>query len=214
MLTISLAVPLLPVRDQGYRPTCLAFAASEVHSVTNSLTDWLSPEYLYQKAGLRIPGWSIGKGLYFKDTYVSLLADGQPLDSSCPYQSVVCPQVIAVATQTPVFKSNAGSIGIDPKTIYQKAFGGSAIVLGLQITDQFHAKIAAPYIIDTKGLPPKGGHAMVLSGLALDEKGTMYFRVKNSWGTAWGDAGHVWLTYGYLKQYLYETLTIIQQGIT
>lgn len=45
---------------------------------------------------------------------------------------------------------------------------------------------------------PVGGHAMLLTG--WDDK-RRAFRVKNSWGHEWGDAGMVWMPYSWFDTY-------------
>jgi cathepsin L len=33
-------------------------------------------------------------------------------------------------------------------------------------------------------------HAVVMVGYGTDEKGTQFYRIRNSWGTTWGEKGH------------------------
>lgn len=43
-----------------------------------------------------------------------------------------------------------------------------------------------------------GGHAMLMVGYSDDRHAWL---VRNSWGTDWGDGGHVWIDYDYLPYY-------------
>lgn len=47
------------------------------------------------------------------------------------------------------------------------------------------------------GQRPLGGHAIVAVGYD-DEKDAL--RIRNSWGTGWGDRGYGWLPYGYILE--------------
>jgi hypothetical protein len=74
-----------PVRDQGARPTCMAFAASDAHSFARASVDPLSAEYAFYHAVHRqlIPDRT--KGVSFSAMVDAIATDGQPLESSWPY---------------------------------------------------------------------------------------------------------------------------------
>ena len=51
-----------------------------------------------------------------------------------------------------------------------------------------------------KPVKPEGGHGLLVVGYDYDQK---VFKFKNSWDTDWGDAGYGYLTFDYLKTYVY-----------
>lgn len=62
-----------------------------------------------------------------------------------------------------------------------------------------------PEIDETDGQtaldPPRrveGGHAMVVWGYWMRPDGSIWFRIRNSWGKDWGDQGYCWFSSAYL----------------
>lgn len=52
------------------------------------------------------------------------------------------------------------------------------------------------YIYDTPSVS-KGAHAMIIVGYRKNPE--LEFKVRNSWGSGWGDNGHTWMTANYMK---------------
>lgn len=65
----------LTIRDQGSRPTCLAFVISDINARYGP--GLLSPEYVYRATAQMTPGWSPGKGLQVPIA-LAASAKGQP----------------------------------------------------------------------------------------------------------------------------------------
>ena len=72
------------------------------------------------------------------------------------------------------------------------------------------------YLDEEKG----GGHATVLIGFVFNEELPQgvppateegYFVMKNSWGKNWGDCGHVYVDFKYLRKYGYALSTILTE---
>src|SRR5208283_720238 len=77
-----------PVRDQGSRPTCLAFAASDTHAALRGRWSPLSCEYAFfhaQRRGGRLPT----VGAVLPEMLATLREDGQPAEASWPYLSIL-----------------------------------------------------------------------------------------------------------------------------
>src|SRR5690349_2580141 len=78
---------MLPLREQGMRPTCMAFAFSELHQFAKTLSEHLSAEYLYRAAARRMHGWvPDAEGLSLGSGVQALAGDGQPPEVACPYR--------------------------------------------------------------------------------------------------------------------------------
>src|SRR5437879_552662 len=77
------------VRDQGLRPTCLAFSVSDAHAALLQPFRPLSVEYLYYYAVQRTPGGDPESGISGKAAADALSSDGQPLEDSWPYLSAL-----------------------------------------------------------------------------------------------------------------------------
>src|SRR5437870_4073619 len=73
-----------PVRDQGQRPTCLAFAASDVHAARRGGLSPLSCEYAFFYAQRRA-GRRPTDGALLPEMLSAIRDDGQPEEAGWPY---------------------------------------------------------------------------------------------------------------------------------
>ena len=214
------------VKNQSGRGTCVCFASLaglEVAYGGGSLD--LSENYanyLFMKAGSR---GCKDAGLKTTDSADYLSANGVCRESVCPYQTSFPGSCNNGANPAPTQRTNAAAA--DPYRIksFQKIWrkddlasdtglwinnpryleaildSGQDIVFGTHI-----AGWVSPYTgtIDvTLGpggdpLPSVGGHAMLIVGYNRLQQ---YFIVKNSWGTARGQNGYVYLSYDYIRTY-------------
>jgi hypothetical protein len=72
-----------PVRDQGQRPTCLAFAASDTHAALRGAWEPLSCEYIFFHAQRRA-GRTAKDGATLPSMLEALRQDGQPHEAGWP----------------------------------------------------------------------------------------------------------------------------------
>ena len=117
MTTIAVKTDLRPlfgpVRDQGPRPTCLAFAASDVHAALRG-GPWaqLSCEYLFyhaQRRGNKKPH----EGALLPAVLEAVRHDGQPHEAGWPYLAAVPADLarwVPPSGATPLFR-RAGETG-------------------------------------------------------------------------------------------------------
>src|SRR5689334_15036887 len=73
-----------PARNQGARPTCMAFAASDAHAGLRDGWTPLSCEYAFYQAQRRA-GRPPDKGALLTAMLDALREDGQPVESGWPY---------------------------------------------------------------------------------------------------------------------------------
>src|SRR4029077_20778085 len=79
-----------PARDQGTRPTCLAFAASDAHaSYRPAPFIRLSTEYLFFGAVQRGNPPDPNKPVNLNAIRNALKVDGQPIETECPYLAAI-----------------------------------------------------------------------------------------------------------------------------
>src|SRR5271167_1131773 len=75
-----------PARDQGKRPTCVAFAVSDLHASTRSTTFApLSVDYLFYHACLRGSPFDPSNGVTLHQILGAVEHDGQPEEIHWPY---------------------------------------------------------------------------------------------------------------------------------
>src|SRR5438105_14391048 len=84
VVSVDLRPSFGPVRNQGPRPTCMAFAASDAHAGLRSGWAALSCEYAFYHAQRRA-GRSPNKGALLSSMLDALCHDGQPEESGWPY---------------------------------------------------------------------------------------------------------------------------------
>jgi C1A family cysteine protease len=197
---------LLPVRHQGRRQSCLAFATSTAHEHLGRHAEALSVEYLYFHAVARTPGANPDAGSTMDAAAAALRDEGQPFETEWAYQPL---QLYPPAWAPP---SSVGTLHHATMSIRAPAIegicdtldAGSTVVLGLVITNAFWVPDAAG-IVPMRALDiERGGHAVLAVGHGRDETGERLVLIRNSWGDRWGVAGHAWLAEPYLVRQLHE----------
>jgi len=195
---VSAAVDLSPlfgpVRDQGHRSTCLAFAATAAHELARQRRRGdprpvLGEELLYWRCKEidedPEPGTSPGPAAE------ALRDPGQSAAELWPYEGerdetdgnwTPPPPALDEAAMR---RASMSAINTDPVVLRGALEAGHAVILGLDLWEEF---LAAPH--GAVGVPTKKdllgeGHAVTLVGFSPDES----FLIRNSWGPTWGEDG-------------------------
>lgn len=191
-------------RDQGSRPTCLAFALSDLNGHRHEQPGQLSAEYLYREAASLMQGWKPGDGLQVDAALHAVSSPGQALEVAVPYAPVEpalplisnppCAPLFTgkYALQVPVMRAiedalaNDQSIGLVTRLTVEFF---SASTIAAQIPYSPHAIF---------GL----SHAIVVVGIGHDATTLeRHVLIRNSWGTSWGHGGHAWLPESYIDNH-------------
>jgi hypothetical protein len=203
--TVDLRGQIEAARDQGRRPTCLAFAASAVHRSAHKYPTELCPEWLYYHATRR-DGLRPDQGSTIEATRSTIEAYGQPSEAFWPYQGKVAnPSPYLPPAGTPnVVRCQSGMRPNDPSRWRGELDAGRPVAVVLHISATFYG--AASYSgkeaimgDDHDVVDPAMAHAVVLVGYGMN-RNESYFLVRNSWGLAWGWGGHAWLPERYLSR--------------
>ncbi len=197
-----------PIRDQGQRSTCLAFAVSAVHCYYQRTRNWLSVEYLFYYAMELEPIKNPDLGITFVSIKGALLTHGQPSENDWPYQGIldgvlpVPPLILNCLRHDSIWELHS-----DPNKIFNEV-QISPIVVAVKLTDDFFKTPSSPFLIDeTKS--EFGDHAIVGIGVGTDQKGDRWLLIRNSWGTDWGDSGEAWMSESYLTLNLIGHMKLI-----
>ena len=84
-IDVDLRAKLEPVRNQGRRPTCLAFATSSVHRAAHGHSCELCAEWLYFNANKQ-DGLRVDQGSTVEASRSVIAVKGQPDETYWPYQ--------------------------------------------------------------------------------------------------------------------------------
>lgn len=197
------------VRDQGERPTCVAFASTAGNELVRPNNVDLSIEYLHWGCNQRDPGPA--NGTTMESALATLLEEGQCPDSMWPYNpdldtsglSDYAPPSGAVVAASKYQIDSGERIPLDSSEITRHLAAGHGVVLGIQLYQGFFnppatGVIRAPTITEK----PHGLHAVLVCGVATaSETGSSYLLIRNSWGLEWGAEGYGFLAHDLLATY-------------
>lgn len=207
-VVVDLRSKLPPVRDQGQRPTCLVFAATDAHSFSLNSTQMLSVEYLHYFAVGRMPQPDPAVGITLGEAADTLANDGQPVEASWPYSPTQPNPWAPPATVGEIWKRGAAATNPSPADVEQHIRNGKPVVLGLRVTESFYDPPNDPCIIEGIGDPNIGLHAVLVVGVGESDQSGTCLLIRNSWGADWGFEGHAWLPVPYLENRIRGSLDL------
>jgi hypothetical protein len=199
-----------PVRDQGPRPTCLAFAASDSHAGARPGWDPLSCEFAFywaQQRGGRPP--TVGATL--DHMLEALRFDGQPHEAGWPYLPATPADDstwLPPASPGPLF----GREGIQNPASFVVArdhlAAGTPVMMLLMLSASFFSP-AAGVVAPARGEAPQASMRHAVIGVAGGQvDGEEAILVRNSWGAGWGVDGHAWLVESFVAPRLFAIATL------
>lgn len=201
---------MLPARDQGREGTCVGFAtaaAREAFLDTDAIP--LSPRFLYQHCKERdgLPA----EGTFLRVAMQILKDAGICAEKKWPYTPYHTGQPEESADSEAQQHAIGSFVRLDAKdhkatlmNIKHHLNHHGPLVLGIWVFEGW----LKPSAMNTGMVPhPKrperrlGGHAVCIVGYDDQEQ---RFCFKNSWGAEWGDKGHGYLSYDYLRSFCIE----------
>lgn len=186
------------VRDQGVRPTCLAFAVSDCHAALRAGWDPLSAEFVFYHAQRRasLPPTEGALLLHILD---ALRDDGQPPEALWPYLAILPADLShwgPPAVTVRYFRKSARGPGSFDEIVDNLGNGLPTVVV-LHMGEAFYD----PQNGVISGYPGEKDvtrHAVIAVG-AGTIGGQRALLVRNSWGTSWGLNGYAWVTENYVS---------------
>jgi C1A family cysteine protease len=179
--------PHTGIRDQASCGSCYAHGAIASYEswklVTAGQTYDLSEQWFMMKA--KDIGPYGGCDGWYLDTSMNLLKDyGVANEKDCPYLGYEA----ACSSGSPVHKISSWASTTDKATIQTALQKYGLVYVGFAVYNDFFNYSGGYYAYATGGLA--GYHAVAIVG--FDDQG---FKVKNSWGTGWGENGYFRILY-------------------
>lgn len=211
---LSYQPQLSPIKDQGGRGSCVAFATckakewQEARQRRRRSFDF-SEEWVYEQ--IRLPGG----GAYLRSAMTVLEQVGVPREATLPYRDR--PDEDTAANFTPTrrqlhYASYYRAKGYARLTSLQEMIASLAangpFILGVAwLSGWFEpqAKDGRPTLDPGQGLAV-GGHAFCVSGYDLDRR---LLQFANSWGNDWAEVGYAWINFDAVEQHLLDAWVTI-----
>jgi len=196
---VMLDIAHRPARDQGRRPTCIAFALADAQLRTAPQLEALSAEYLYQVAAFGSPEWQPHSGVAL-DAAIRAVSLGLPEEEEYPYQA----EEPSAPLVEPTLEADMHGIrmdysSVDADRLVSKLRLGDPVGLGLRLTDTFFSPTEGLIAFNIEALPNEL-HAVLAVGLGwAGDDAHLYIR--NSWGPGWGQNGCAWISMRYILEH-------------
>lgn len=202
-----------PVRNQGPRPTCMAFAVSDAHAGLRAGWTPLSCEFAFyhaQRRAARLPS----QGALLSAMLDALREDGQPQEMGWPY-------LLATPTD-PASWTPPASVGTlfgrdGEKTVasvddvIRELDTGRPVIILLMLSAAFYQPGPGGVVHSGPGESPEPQrrHAVIAVGHGKANAHRVIL-VRNSWGDRWGDRGYGWLTEPFLEPRLFAAAKLTE----
>jgi hypothetical protein len=213
-ISVDLRASFGPARNQGARPTCLAFAASDAHAGLRDGWAPLSCEYAFFQAQRRA-GRAPNTGALLSSMLEALRKDGQPEESGWPYLSATPADAASWAPPPEIgklFGRNGANATHSIDRIIQELDQGRPVIVLTMLSRAFYQRNPQGVVDPAPGEQPEPDrrHAVVAVGHGKVD-GQRAILVRNSWGPSWGDAGYGWLTERFLGPRIYAAATLLEE---
>jgi len=189
-----------PPRDQGERPTCLAFAVSDTHAAERGPWADLSCEFLFHHAKRRenSPPSAGAKPSFIRQ---ALEHEGQPVEADWKYLDALPTDLALWVPPTKmgaVFRRLSALLAGGFDEAWAKVEAGTPVLIVMTISDAFYMPDGDGVVNSAEVPDPTRRHAIVASATG-ERAGVKCLLGRNSWGETWGLQGHAWLAQPYLK---------------
>jgi hypothetical protein len=205
-----------PVRDQGPRPTCLAFAISDLHAAVRGQGQALSCEYLFYQAQRRA-NRKPNEGALLSSGLDALRHDGQPHENDWPYLLTVPADLSQWAPPsgiTVLFRRDSDARNHAFDAIVQELDQGHPLIVLLRLSWSFDWVQPDGIVDEASGEEPDFNRRHAVIGVGHGEiNGQRVIVIRNSWGDGWGTGGYGYLTEKYLVPRVFQ-LAVLKEDLS
>lgn len=198
-----------PARDQGPRPTCVAFAASDTHAASRDPWVALCCEHLFYSVKQH-DGTSPQKGAKIGSIRHVLEHVGQPVETAWAYLKKL-PKDLKTwkppANVGALLTRKSKHVGSGFDEAWEAIMADSPALIGMTTSPSF-SKWDKDGVVDVnEAVNEHRRHAVI--GVATGErKKTRFLMIRNSWGDDWGHSGYVWLSEDYATPRIKVVVTL------
>jgi Papain family cysteine protease len=202
-----------PIRNQGPRPTCLAFAASDTHAALRQGWTPLSCEYAFYQAQRRA-NRPPHTGAVLSFMLKALREDGQPEEAGWPYLTVN-PSDADSWTPPLELGKRFGRNGMISSPAFEDVIQhldhGHPMITLLMLSRSFYRPNLQGIVDPANDEQPEidRRHAVIAAGHGTID-GQRAVLVRNSWGPNWGEAGYGWLTVRFLIPRIFAAAKLME----
>lgn len=205
--TVDLRPKLPPVYDQGQLGSCTANAIAAAYDYDRGIQglEFIGPSRLFIYYNERALEGTISSdsGAQIRDGIKTLKSNGVPAETVWPYKPskfATKPSKTAVKDATLNEALSYARVAASLTAIQHTLAAVRPVVIGFTVYESFESDAVASSGImpmPAKGEKVLGGHAVLVVG--YKKIGTkLYWIVRNSWGTSWGDDGYFYMPAEYL----------------
>lgn len=202
-----------PARDQGPRPTCLAFATSDAHAALRYGWVPLSCEYVFYHAQRRAAR-PFNRGALLNCMMDAVRLDGQPEENGWPYRAIVSDEASWIPPKNvgPLFYRLGEKLDPRCDQIVRELDRCRPVIILMMLSRAFYNPNVHAVVHPSPGEAPEPArrHAVVGVGYGTVD-GERAILVRNSWGLKWGQAGHAWLTESFVSPRLFAAAALLEE---
>lgn len=190
-----------PVDDQGDYATCVAHATKSVLDAVIGKRTGKLPGVSWRGI-YSLTKWSLeatdlqDDGLAIEDALNCIEQFGYALESTWSDDAVTEANIFEQVPPLELLRFDTFAswqrVAISPDTLARALVAKGPIVIGLDWPLEWEIGVGADGVLSPTASIEAGGHCVVLTGY-VNKGGVYYFRLRNSWGTAWGLKGYAWL---------------------
>ncbi len=187
----------------------MAFAASDAHAGVRPGWDPLSVEWAYYHA-LRRAGVQPHQGVSLPTMLATLEGDGQPEEAVWPYipeEFTDLTRWYPPVTSSPCYRRRSTQVPATLPVVVRELDQDRPVLLVMSVSMAFFQPGPGGVVASPEPIMPNRVHAVVAVGYGASSA-ERFVLVRNSWGEAWGDAGHGWLSVNYLEPRLLAAATM------
>lgn len=199
-----------PISNQGGQPTCASNSGADGLEILLSRERrkpvQVSRKFLHWNSKNYLGTTQVKDGTYLYLVFRSMKEDGVCAESDCPYidnddYMMRRPPLMAYENADSNKITDFYAItqqGTSRGDAAEKALRGGLPVNFGTLVDKAFIAFRGGKVLTLPAGATEGGHAMLIVGVRRLANGKRLFKIRNSWGTGWGDDGYAWVTEEYI----------------